>query len=245
VGSRRTALVFGNDSSKETVHRVREANRDLRNLPAEEEHRLGALNARWRLSLVQKYKPGGRLLEVGCARGDFLGAAKATFDVFGVEPNPDLAAESRRIAPLFEDVIERVPWKDFDVVASFHVIEHVDSPRSFIRAMSERLKPGGLLVIETPNIASLPFRLMQSRWRQFIPEHYFFFDPETICRLLHDHDLEIRSVASVGKYASLGLIFNRLSRYFRWMPQMNGLSSVTFRINPMDIMFVCATKKAG
>jgi len=106
------------------------------------------------------------------------------------------------------------------------------------------LKPGGLLVIETPNIASRPFRLMKSRWRQFIPEHYFFFDPKTIARLLRDHGLEVRSVANVGKVASLGLIFNRLSRYFRWMPQLKGLSRVTFRIHPMDIMLVFATKKS-
>jgi len=245
VGTRRSALVFGQVSGRETVHHVREANRDFRDLPAEEEHRLGTLNAKWRLSLVQEYKTGGKLLEVGCARGDFLNAARQTFDVFGVEPNPDLAAESSRIAPLFEDIVERVPWKDFDVVASFHVIEHVDSPQSFIRAMSERLKPGGLLVIETPNIASLPFRLMKSRWRQFIPEHYFFFDPKTIARLFRDHGLEIRSVANVGKYASFGLIFNRLSRYLQWMPQINGLSRITFRINPMDIMLVFATKKSG
>jgi 2-polyprenyl-3-methyl-5-hydroxy-6-metoxy-1,4-benzoquinol methylase len=245
VGRRHAKLTFGRDSAQETVDRVRAANRDFRNLPSEEEHRLGTLNAEWRLSLLQEYKSSGRLLEVGCARGDFLKAARKTFDVFGVEPNPELASESSHIAPLFEDVVERAPWKDFDVVASFHVIEHVDSPQSFIRAMSERLKPGGLLVIETPNIASLPFRLMKSRWRQFIPEHYFFFDPKTIARLLRDHGLEVRSVGTVGKYASLGLIFNRLSRYLRWMPQMNGLSRVTFRINPMDIMLVFATKKSG
>ena len=245
VGVRRSALVFGKDTSHETVNRVREANREFRNLPAEEEHRLGTLNAQWRLSLLHEYKTGGRLLEVGCARGDFLNVARKTFDVFGVEPNPDLATESKRIAPLFEDVVERLPWKDFDVVASFHVIEHVDSPQSFIRAMSERLKPGGLLVIETPNIASLPFKLMKSRWRQFIPEHYFFFDPQTIARLFQDNGLEIRNVVTVGKYASLGLIFNRLSRYLRWIPQINGLSRVTFRINPMDIMLVFATKKSG
>jgi 2-polyprenyl-3-methyl-5-hydroxy-6-metoxy-1,4-benzoquinol methylase len=243
VGDRRSALVFGKDSSRETEQRVRQANREFRNLPSEEEHRLGALNAEWRLSLVRKYKSGGRLLEVGCARGDFLNAAKKAFDVFGVEPNPDLAAESSRIAPLFEDVVERAPWKDFDVVASFHVIEHVDSPQSFIRAMSERLKAGGLLVLETPNIASLPFKMMKSRWRQFIPEHYFFFDPKSISRLLHEHDLEVQTVTNVGKIASLGLIMNRLARYFPGMPRMNGFSRVTFRINPMDIMLVFATKK--
>jgi len=243
VGKRRSNLVFGRDSAEQTASRVRDANATFRNLPESEEHRLGKLNAGWRLRLIQRYKPSGKLLEVGCARGDFLSVAKTVFDVFGVEPNPELASESGAVAPVHRDVIERTPWRDFDVVASFHVIEHVDSPRSFIRASAERLKPGGLMVIETPNIDSLPFRLMKSRWRQFIPEHYFFFDPKTIRQAFEDNDLEVRAVKNVGKYASAGLILNRLARYMPWMPGAQGLSRLTFRVNPMDIMLVFATKK--
>jgi 2-polyprenyl-3-methyl-5-hydroxy-6-metoxy-1,4-benzoquinol methylase len=245
VGDRRTNLVFGRESGEKTVSRVRAANEYVQHLPEAEEHRLGLLNAGWRLDLIRKYKSAGKFLEVGCARGDFLKVARQTFDVFGVEPNPELAAESSGVAPVYCDVIEQTPWTDFDVVASFHVIEHVDSARSFIQAASHRLKPGGLMVIETPNIDSVPFRLMKSRWRQFIPEHYFFFDPKTIKRLLQDNGLEVQAVKNIGKYASVGLILNRLSRYFRWMPEVDGLSRLTFRVNPMDIMLVFAIKKAG
>jgi hypothetical protein len=118
----------------------------------------------------------------------------------------------------------------------------VDSPRSFITAAAEKLKPGGLLVIETPNIDSLPFKVLKSRWRQFIPEHYYFFTPKTISRLLSDHGLRIHSLTTIGKYASVDLIVNRLSRYMPWLPNMNGFSKRTFRVNPMDIMLVFATK---
>jgi len=242
VGSRRSALVFGKDSAEETAAKVRAANTQFRYLRLEEEHRLALLNARWRLDLIRKVKPSGKLLEVGCARGDFLRVARDSFDVSGVEPNPDLADSASEVAPVYRDIIERTPWSGFDVVASFHVIEHVDSPRSFIRAAAERLKTGGLLVIETPNIDSLPFKVLKSRWRQFIPEHYFFFDPKTIARLLSDHGLQTQTVTTIGKYASMDLIANRLSRYLPWLPHMNGFSRLTFRVNPMDIMLVFATK---
>ena len=245
VGKRRSDLVFGRDSAAQTASRVREANESFQHLPEAEEHRLGRLNAKWRLDLIRRYKSTGKLLEVGCARGDFLDIAKQMFDVYGVEPNPELASESGAVAPVYRDIIERTPWKDFDVVASFHVIEHVDSPQSFVRAAAERLKSGGLMVIETPNIDSFPFRLMRSRWRQFIPEHYFFFDPRTIKRLLQDNGLEVQAVKNVGKYASAALILNRLSRYLRRAPKMGGVSRMTFRVNPMDIMLVFATKKSG
>jgi len=243
VGKRRSALVFGHASAEETAEKVRAANQQFRYLRLEEEHRLATLNAKWRLDLIRKYKSSGKLLEIGCARGDFLAEAKQFYDASGVEPNPELADSSSRIAPVYRDIIERTPWNGFDVVASFHVIEHVDSPRSFIAAAVDRMKPGALLVLETPNIDSLPFKLMKSRWRQFIPEHYFFFEPASIRRLLEEQSLEIQSIRNIGKYASLDLILNRLSRYLPWTPQTNGSSKVTFRINPMDIMLVFATKK--
>jgi 2-polyprenyl-3-methyl-5-hydroxy-6-metoxy-1,4-benzoquinol methylase len=241
VGVRRSALTFGNSAAEETAARVRAANLNFRYLRLQEEHRLAMLNAKWRLDLIRRLKPSGKLLEIGCARGDFLRVARERFDVCGVEPNPELADSSSQVAPVYRDVIERTPWSGFDVVASFHVIEHVDSPSSFIQAAVQRLNPGGLLVIETPNIDSIPFKLMKSRWRQFIPEHYFFFSPKTISRLLSDHGLQVQANLTIGKYASLDLVVNRLGRYVRWLPNLNGFSRFTFRLNPMDIMLVFAS----
>jgi len=242
VGKRRSALTFGRDSAEATTAKVRAANTQFRYLRLEEEHRLAVLNAKWRLNLIRNVKASGKLLEAGCARGDFLKVASEHFRVWGVEPNPELAGTASRVAPVHQDIIERTPWSDFDVIASFHVIEHVDSPRSFIRAAADRLKPGGLLVLETPNIDSLPFKILTSRWRQFIPEHYFFFDPKTIARLLSDCGLKTERINSIGKYASMDLIMNRLSRYLPWIPRVNGFSRVTIRVNPLDIMLVFATK---
>jgi len=169
AGDRRSALTFGERPAEETLAQVRAANQGLRYLPLQEERRLAALNAQWRLDLIRTRTPSGKLLEIGCARGDFLQVARGWFDACGVEPNPELADSSSQVAPVYRDVIERTPWNDFDVIASFHVIEHVDSPRRFMHAAAERLKSGGLLAIETPNIDSLPFKLLKSRWRQFIP----------------------------------------------------------------------------
>jgi SAM-dependent methyltransferase len=242
VGTRRSALTFGKESADETAARVRSANRDFRYLRLQEEQRLAALNAQWRLKLIRKRKPFGRLLEIGCARGDFLKIACEAFHVSGVEPNPELADVSSQVAPVYRDTIERTPWSGFDVVASFHVIEHVDSPSSFIEAAAQRLNPGGLLVIETPNIDSIPFKLFRSKWRQFIPEHYFFFSPATLSALLSNHGLKVERVQTIGKYASVELIVNRLSRYMQWLPNLNGVSHLTFRVNPRDIMIVFATK---
>ena len=245
VGARKKGLTFGTGEAPDTAEKVRQANTQFRYLRLEEEHRLALLNAKWRLKLIREFRPGGRLLEIGCARGDFLRLAQESYDTCGVEPNPELAEFASRIAPVHPDIIERAPWFGFDVIASFHVLEHVDSPRSFVRAAAARLKPGGVLVLETPDIDSLPYKILKSRWRQFIPEHYFFFDPKTIARLLTDNGLKVQRVLRIGKYASVDLILNRLSRYLSWMPQPDGFSRLTFRVNPMDIMLVFATRSAG
>ncbi len=249
VGDRRSQLVFGSGSPAEVLDRVRDANRHIRNLPLEEEHRLAELNAKSRLQLIRQYRPSGKLLEVGCARGDFLRVAREYFTAFGVEPNPELAEEAIRVAPLHQGLIETEPGSYYDLAVSFHVIEHTPSPSQFLAAISQRLRPRGLVVLETPDINSLPFRVLKSRWRQFIPEHYYFFDKTTMTKLLQDGGFKVEKITRVGKYASVGLLLNRLSRYFSPLQYTEGLaarlhlSRLTFEVNPYDIMIAIATKK--
>ena len=248
VGSRRSNLTFGSSDSSAVLDRVREANSRFQNLALDEEHRLAILNARWRLQILRRYCAAGRLLEVGCARGDFLRVAREFFAVEGVEPNPELQASAREAAPVYGGVVETLPSTGFDVAASFHVIEHVDSPKAFLTAMAQRVRPGGIIAIETPNIGSLPFRVFGSRWREFIPEHYYFFDSQTIARLMQCAGLQVEKILSVGKYASVDLILNRLSRYNRLfdvgaaLMRTIRLSRLTVRINPGDIMLVIARR---
>jgi 2-polyprenyl-3-methyl-5-hydroxy-6-metoxy-1,4-benzoquinol methylase len=249
VGERRSELVFGSGSSAEVVERVRDANRNLRNLPLDEEHRLAELNAKARLQIIRQYRPSGKLLEVGCARGDFLRIAREYFTSFGVEPNPELAEEAIRIAPVHQGLIETEPGSNYDVAVSFHVIEHTPSPKQFLAAIARRLRPRGLVVLETPDIDSIPFRILKSRWRQFIPEHYYFFNESTMKKLLEDGGFKVEKIGRIGKYASVGLLLNRLSRYFSPIQYSEGLatrlhlSRLTFEIDPYDIMIAIATKK--
>src|SRR5262249_46504273 len=160
------------------------------------------------------------------------------------EPNPELAEFAATVAPIHRGVIENLPRSDFDVAASFRVIEHVDSPRRFVHATAERLKPGGLLVLETPDIGSLTYPLMKNRWRQFIPEHYYFFTGVTMRKLLEESGFSVDGIVRVGKYASIALITNRLSRYLRVFRGAEdlvgrlGIGQWTLRLNPLDIMLV-------
>ncbi len=243
IGVRFSGLAFGAESSRLTAARLRRANARFDHLPVAEERRLSAMNARWRLDLIRRHRSSGRLLDVGCGSGDFLAASANYFDAYGVEPNPELASEVGDELRLHRGVIETAPWSDFDVVTSFHVIEHVDSPAGLIDSAAQRLKSGGLLVLETPNIGSWPYRVFRSRWRQFIPEHYHFFDRNTLTRMLSERGFRILQTMNIGKYASFGLVMNRLGRLipvFCRVPTGDG--SYTFRFNPRDTLLVLATR---
>jgi 2-polyprenyl-3-methyl-5-hydroxy-6-metoxy-1,4-benzoquinol methylase len=249
VAARPSDLTFGERSPQSTAERLKAANAQFRDLPRSEERRLNELNAEWRIDLIQREVPAGRLLEVGCGRGDFLRVAARHFDVSGVEPNPELAEDAAGAGPIHRGLVPDAPagdaWADFDVVASFHVIEHVNSPREFVKAIGARLKPGGLLVLETPDIGSVPFRVFGSRWREFIPEHYYFFDRTTLGRLLEDNGFRIRQMTHVGKHASIGLMLNRLSRRIRFLRRACGIRLPgTVRINPGDILLALAVRES-
>jgi len=249
VGERRSNLAFGSDSAADTTQRIRDANRDLQGIDLDEERRLAGLNARTRLDLIRRYRPSGRLLEVGCARGDFLRVAKEYFNVTGVEPNEELARDAVVVAPVDQGIIENHAESEYDVAASFHVIEHTDSPRRFLEAIAARVQPGGLVVIETPNIHSVPFRVLKARWRQFIPEHYFFFDEKTMTRLFENAGITVERIARIGKFASPALILNRLARYFRPLRYAESaaarlnLKRVVVPVDPFDIMIAIGRKR--
>lgn len=248
VGERKSNLAFGSDTAAATTERIRNANRDMQNLALDEERRLAVLNAKRRLDVIRRYRSSGKLLEVGCARGGFLRVAREYFSAAGVEPNEELARDAMEFAPVYQGLIETYPHAGYDVAASFHVIEHTDSPRKFLEAIAARIRPGGLVVIETPNIHSVPFRLMKSHWRQFIPEHYFFFDEGTMSKLLEAAGFKVEKIARIGKFASPSLVLNRLARYFsplRYAEALAGrlhLQKLAVSIDPLDIMIAIGTK---
>ncbi len=145
------------------------------------------LAERERLARVRGVVPSGTLLDVGCSTGTFLSVARECFQVTGVEPDPATStqAQAKGLDVLVGSVKDVVPpVGGFDAVTMFHVIEHLDSPQELIGTVRRLVRAGGVVVIETPTVDCLWFRTARQRWRQLIPDHYFFFSRETLERLL-------------------------------------------------------------
>lgn len=131
--------------------------------------------------------PNGRLLDVGCGNGNFLAVMKKLgWNVSGVEPdiNAAMIASAHSLAPpIFIGTLEEASFIDnsFDAITAHHVIEHTHDPISFLREAYRILKPGGRLVITTPNIESLGHRVFKRDWRGLeVPRHLQLFSPTTL-----------------------------------------------------------------
>jgi SAM-dependent methyltransferase len=83
--------------------------------------------------------------------------------------------------------IDQLPQPDgfFDMVTLSQVIEHVTDPENLLRGLHAKLKPGGTLVLTTPNSRSLTRQLLGRRWLHWhIPFHQNHFNADALGRLL-------------------------------------------------------------
>jgi len=130
-------------------------------------------------------KPPGRLLDIGTANGSFLKVAKdAGWEVHGCEPNHWLRnwckqryGISVRPGTIFDAGFQ---GGSFDVITLWDVLEHTGDPSAVLRECERLLAPGGLLVINYPDIGSWVARLMGRRWVFLISVHNYYFTRRTI-----------------------------------------------------------------
>jgi SAM-dependent methyltransferase len=130
-----------------------------------------------------------RLCDVGCGDGQFLELAAARgWDPSGVELNPPAALRAReRGAHVWEGGVESLddlPWGSFDLVTAWDAIEHTPTPREFATRMSHLAKPRATLALSTLNASSLVARTFGNRWSMIVEDHYTYWHPRSLTRLL-------------------------------------------------------------
>lgn len=147
-----------------------------------------ALSAPWQALGTPAWEGGGRLLDVGCGNGRFLTSMRALgWDVEGVEISEDGMKACRLSAlPVHHGDVFSAAFADgrFDLVTARHVVEHVPDPLAFIAELARVLRPGGRLVVETPNSEALGRQWFATRWyANEVPRHLFLFSPANLERL--------------------------------------------------------------
>jgi 2-polyprenyl-3-methyl-5-hydroxy-6-metoxy-1,4-benzoquinol methylase len=128
--------------------------------------------------LIPHYRPGALVLDIGCGRGDFLGAMKRLgWNVLGIEMDPVSAAIARsRGIPVQIGSFDPadIAAESVDHITMNHVIEHFYDPIAVIRKCSQLLKVGGTMVLYAPNAQGLGHRLFGRHWLALDPPRHLY-----------------------------------------------------------------------
>lgn len=172
--------------------------------------------ARWLAGLTGGRN--GRILDIGCGSGRFLGMmAEMGFEIYGMELPGPAAERASRVAGLHLHRGRLEDWPgpeaSLDAVTLWHVLEHMTDPESVLTRCRRLLKDGGVLALEVPNGSSWQARWFQTRWFHLDPpRHLFQFTPEALTRLLDRAGFaEVRWRALQGEMGLFGFLQSLLN----------------------------------
>jgi SAM-dependent methyltransferase len=169
------------------------------------------------LKFLRTYFPrSGRLIEVGSSFG-FLGSffKKSGWEVTGVDPNRGLCryAEAELLLNVIPSSLEKadIPANSVSVVLMMHVIEHLADPKASLSCVYKILKPGGVLVLETPRYDTRMFQWLGKRERSIRCDgHIYFFTSTSLKELARRSGFELIRLDYVGRSLTLDRVFYNL-----------------------------------
>jgi SAM-dependent methyltransferase len=157
-----------------------------------------------------KYHPEGghRLLDFGCGGGWLLRyAIEHGWNATGYDAGGEAIATARRQGLPVVDDVAALAAGEFDVIIVNKVFEHVEDHGGTLTTLRTLLAPGGVLLIDVPNVGSLRARLsnpffvahlnFDERHRAF-PIHLSYFTPRTLTLLLERNGYRMRACQTYG-----------------------------------------------
>lgn len=168
-----------------------------------------------KVSSLYLFKRGLSILDCGCGRGEFLQYMRFFgWEVTGTEYSLDSSVEVRkkRIPVLLGK--QSTEFKNvcgtnkFNVITSFHILEHISNPVGFLEQCWQTLKINGELIIEVPNIESMQFRFAKEQWILLdLENHRYHFSRKSLNMLLEHAGFHVISTSTFSlNYGVLGMI---------------------------------------
>ena len=133
--------------------------------------------------------PPGTALDVGCGKGEVsLALASHGFQCAGIDMKKKVIDHLKEHHP---EVSWRCAMTDelqeegqiFDIITMYHVLEHISNPVECLTKITKLLRPGGLTVIEVPNMGGLEARLKGPKWHYYKVDHVNYFRPPDLRRV--------------------------------------------------------------
>ncbi len=152
---------------------------------------------RWDFGHAARFiKSTDRVLEIGCGVGHFLKSIEGRcHSALGLELNTEAIRNKVTSFEIKAELVEThtATAANYDVVASFQVLEHVTDPGTFLSAAVDCLRPGGRLIISTPNHEFIPHIRMEDAFN-LPPHHTGLFTPDTYRALAETYGLTIEHI---------------------------------------------------
>ncbi|MFB4393837.1 MULTISPECIES: class I SAM-dependent methyltransferase [unclassified Pseudomonas] len=139
-----------------------------------------------------------RVLEIGCAEGELGREIKARFAVTyeGVELSQDRVLAEQKLDRVFPTPAGQIQATPYQLIVSFHVLEHIARPEQELAAWSSLLSADGCVLVEVPNEAGHPLLVSDRN-----VEHLHQFTPASLTLLLARCGFACDAL-SVGHYES-------------------------------------------
>lgn len=173
-----------------------------------------------------------RILDIGCGGGFFLNAVREIFDkLYGLEISSELAEFVKKkwdIDVHIGNILNiDFPKNYFDIITLYDVLEHMFHPDELLREIHRILKPGGVVVVSTPNVNGLSAKSMKDKWLFFTPpEHLYYFSPNSLRIFFEANGFRVCKVRTENIY-----INNILMQKFRRKISRKELRSSTSKIS--------------
>ena len=204
-------------------------------------------------SLVPHAKPPAKVLDVGCAAGFLLELAKERgYEPYGIELSQvaaTMAEDAIGEGRIYCGRLEDVDWspETFDIVFLCDVLEHIPDPIAALGILRRLTKPGGILFAVTPNVRSIPARIMGKHWFNIREEHLFYLDERTARQLLGRAGYHLIAAEPAIKVVNVKYLIGQFTTYrhslmtplirlLRFLP--NWLQTRNFRVPTGDMILV-------
>ena len=171
------------------------------------ENPLVQLYDRW-LDALERFRPPGRLLDIGCGTGLFLAVARRRgWRPFGID---DCVEATRYARERFALDVETGDFaavaadaRSFDLITMWDIVEHAREPVELLAAVRRSVAPGGIVGLSTPNqrsildvVAGMLYRVSGGRVTRplekfYVDQHFLYFTPETLAQALARAGLEL------------------------------------------------------
>jgi SAM-dependent methyltransferase len=155
------------------------------------------------------------VIEIGCGEGRFAGHVQGRSSYWGVEPSAAALKARERLDRVlqgtWEQVVDELPLRHFDLAVCNDVIEHMPDPEAFLASLKTRLVPGACIVGSVPNVRYLPQLgelLWQRDWRYrddgiLDRTHLRFFTQRSVERLFSGQGFVIEQLCGLNDLQAL------------------------------------------